>query len=153
MFIKKNHLYLLYFVFLLFLFGCQLKEPTKNHGILFLKNRADILVVNKTNKNDVISKIGQPHSKSISNENEWIYIERILTKGEYFKLGQNILKENNVLILEFDNYGILTKKIFLDKDSKQKIEFSKDITVNEMTQKSFVQKFFHSLKTKMYGNK
>ena len=68
-------------------------------------------------------------------------------------MGQNILKENNVLILEFDNYGILTKKIFLDKDSKQKIEFSKDITVNEMTQKSFVQKFFHSLKTKMYGNK
>ena len=65
-----------------------------------------------------------------------------MTKGEYFKLGQNILKENNVLILKFDNYGILTKKIFLDKDSKQKIEFSKDITVNEMTQKSFVQKFF-----------
>ena len=95
-------------------------------GILFLKNRADILEVNKTNKNDVISKIGQPHSKSISNENEWIYIERILTKGEYFKLGQNILKENNVLNLEFDNYGNLTKKIFLDKNSKQKIEFSKE---------------------------
>ena len=26
------------------------------------------------------------------NENEWIYIERVLTKGEYHKLGQNVLK-------------------------------------------------------------
>ena len=153
MFIKKNHINILLFISVLFLFGCQLKEPTKNHGILFLKNRAAILEVNKTNKNDVIKKIGHPHSKSISNENEWIYIERILTKGEYFKLGQNILKENNILLLEFDKYGILSKKVFLDKGSKEKIEFSKDITVNEMTQKSFVQKFFHSLKTKMYGNK
>tara|TARA_B100001121_G_C18554276_1_gene557097 strand:+ start:486 stop:947 length:462 start_codon:yes stop_codon:yes gene_type:complete len=153
MFIKKNHINILLFISVLFLFGCQLKEPTKNHGILFLKNRAAILEVNKTNKNDVIKKIGHPHSKSISNENEWIYIERILTKGEYFKLGQNILKENNILLLEFNKYGILSKKVFLDKGSKEKIEFSKDITVNEMTQKSFVQKFFHSLKTKMYGNK
>ena len=39
-------------------------------------------------------------------------LERVLTKGEYHKLGKNILKSNNVLILEFDKYGILKKKIF-----------------------------------------
>ena len=42
----------------------------------------------------------------------WIYIERIFTKGKYHKLGQNILKENNVLVLTFDKYGVLKKKIF-----------------------------------------
>lgn len=153
MFIKKNHLYLLYFVFLLFLFGCQLKEPTKNHGILFLKNRAEILEVNKTNKNDVISKIGQPHSKSISNENEWIYIERILTKGEYHKLGRTVLKTNNVLVLNFDKFGILQEKKFLKKGDKNKVEFSKKETQNELTKKSFVEGFLSSIRKKMYSNK
>ena len=33
-------------------------------------------------------------SKSIDNENEWIYIERVLVKGEYHKLGRNILKSS-----------------------------------------------------------
>ena len=41
---------------------------------------------------------------------DWIYIERVLTKGEFHKLGQNVLKENNVLVLTFDKYGILKIK-------------------------------------------
>ena len=132
--------------------NCQLKEPSKNHGILFLKNRSDNLTISKSNKNDILKSIGHPHSKSISNDNEWYYIERVLTKGEYFKLGQNILKTNNILILKFDKYGVLTEKKFLDKNSKEKIFFSEDITENELSQKSFVEKFLRSIKTKMYGN-
>ena len=95
--------------------NCQLQEPTKNHGILFLENRSKQLKVKVNNKNDVLKLIGNPHTKSISNEDSWIYIERVLTKGEYHKLGQNILKSNNVLVLSFNKYGILEKKTFLDK--------------------------------------
>ena len=35
---------------------------------------------------------------------------RVLSKGEYHKLGQNVLKTNNVLVLNFDKYGILKNK-------------------------------------------
>ena len=117
-----------------------------------MKNRSDKLILNKSNKNDVINIVGQPHSKSITNENEWIYIERILTKGEYHKLGRNILKENNVLVLRFDKYGILKDKEFFDKDDKKKIEFSKKNTDNELSQKSLIEKFLTSIRTKMYSN-
>lgn len=120
---------------------------------MFLKNRSNVLKIDTSNKNDVIKTIGYPHSVSISNDDEWIYIERVLTKGEYLKLGQNILKTNNILILNFDKYGVLKKKTFLDKNSKEKLVFSEDITENELSQKSFVQKFLQSLRTKMYGNK
>ena len=121
MFFKKSYHKNLLLIFIFFiLYNCQLQEPTKNHGILFLKNRADKLAVNKSNKNDVIQTIGQPHSKSISDEDNWIYIERVLTKGEFHKLGQNVLKTNNILILTFDKYGVLKKKDFLDKNSKKK---------------------------------
>tara|TARA_B100001059_G_C17594056_1_gene456134 strand:- start:72 stop:533 length:462 start_codon:yes stop_codon:yes gene_type:complete len=149
-FAKKYHIFFKVFVVSLFLLECQLKEPTKNHGILFLKNRSDTLIINKSNKNDILNKIGHPHSKSISNENEWIYIERVLTKGDYLKLGQNVLKTNNILILNFNKYGILTKKTFLDKNSKEKIIFSEKITENNLTQKSFVQKLLQSIRSKMY---
>ena len=106
--IKYHKIFILFTFFSLI--GCQLQEPTKVHGIVFLENRANKLSINISNKNDVIDIFGSPHSKSINNENEWIYIERILTKGDYHKLGQNILKENNILILTFDKYGILKKK-------------------------------------------
>ena len=149
----KYHIILSNILVCLFLSGCQLKEPRKNHGILFLKNRSESLQVNKSNKNDIINIIGQPHSKSINDENEWIYIERVLTKGKYHKLGKNILKTNNILIVSFDKFGILKDKKFLDKYSKQKVKFSDKYTENDLTKKSFVEQFFNSLQNKMYKKK
>ena len=141
------------FFILVILNACKLQEPSKNHGIVFLKNRSEKLELNKTNKNDVIRIIGQPHTKSINNNNDWIYIERVLTKGEYHKLGQNILKSNNVLVLSFNKYGILEKKTFLDKNDKKRLKFSNRETQNELTQKSFVEKLLTSIREKMYRNK
>ncbi len=135
------------------LIGCQLQEPYKNHGILFLKNRSEKLVLNKTNKNDVINIIGQPHSKSITDENQWMYIERILTKGKYHKLGKNILKTNNILVLDFDKYGILINKKLFDKNDKEVVRFSKMETENDLVKRSFVQSFLESVRSKMYGNR
>ena len=95
----------------LILIGCQLQEPTKTHGILFLENRSNQLTVQKNNKNDVLKLIGSPHSRSFNNKDEWIYIERVLTKGSFHKLGQNVIKSNNVLVLSFNKYGIKIKTI------------------------------------------
>ena len=149
--IKYHKIFILFTFFSLI--GCQLQEPTKVHGIVFLENRANKLSINTSNKNDVIDIFGSPHSKSIDNENEWIYIERTLTKGDYHKLGQNILKENNILILTFDKYGILKKKELLSKEDNNKIAFSEKNTVNQFTEKSFVEKFLSSVKEKMYSNR
>jgi outer membrane protein assembly factor BamE (lipoprotein component of BamABCDE complex) len=151
MFFKLKYHTNIFLIFTFFiLIGCQLQEPTKNHGILYLKNRANKLEINKSNTNDVINIIGNPHLKSINNANEWIYIERVLTKGEFLKLGQNVLKTNNVLVLTFNKYGILKDIKFIDKNSKKKVRFSTDTTDNDLSQKSFVEKFLESLKKKMY---
>jgi|TARA_B100001094_G_scaffold185902_1_gene180096 outer membrane protein assembly factor BamE (lipoprotein component of BamABCDE complex) len=146
----KNHFNLFLLSVFFILISCKLQEPTKNHGILFLKNRADKLTVNVSNKNDVLSIIGNPHSKSISNDDDWIYIERVLTKGEFLKLGQNVLKTNNVLVLSFDKYGVLKEKYLIDKNDKNKLTFTEKTTENKLSQASFIEKFLQSLKTKMY---
>ena len=149
-FSAKCHKNLIIISFFIILNACQLQEPTKNHGILYLKNRAEKLSISQSNMNDVLRIVGNPHSKSISNKNEWIYIERVLTKGKFFKLGKNVLKKNDILVLSFDKYGILKEINFYDKNSKNKIAFSTNTTENNVSQKSFVEKFLQSIKTKMY---
>jgi len=146
----KNHKFILLIISLFILNSCKLQEPTKNHGILYLENRAKKLTVNQSNKNDAIRVIGNPHFKSINNNQEWIYVERVLTKGEFIKLGQNVLKTNNVLVLTFDKYGVLKAKNFIDKSSKNKLKFSQDTTDNSLSQRSFAEKFLESLRKKMY---
>ena len=135
------------------LIGCQLQEPNKNHGIVFLENRAKKLIINESNKNDVIKIMGQPHSKSVDDQDIWIYLERTLGKGKYHKLGKHILKTNNTLVLSFDKYGVLETKQIYKKEDVQKILFSKKTTKNEMTKKSFVESFLSSVRSKMYRNR
>jgi len=149
----KNHFNRLFIVLFIILAGCQLQEPIKNHGIVFLENRSNKLIINKSNKNDVIKIIGQPHSKSINNDDIWIYVERTLSKGKYHKLGQHVLKKNNTLVLKFDKFGILKSKKIYDKNDTNKIAFSEKETKNELSKKSFVESFLESLKQKMYGNR
>ncbi len=149
----KNHFIKISLLLLFILAGCQLKDPDKNHGILFLENRSKSLILKKTNKNDIINKLGQPHSKSFDNEDIWIYLERTLSKGKYHKLGQHVLKTNNVLVLYFDKYGILKNKKIYTKDNINEVNFSKNKTENQLSKRSFVESFLSSIREKMYANR
>ena len=147
----KKHIKI--FILLSILVGCQLQEPSQNHGILFLENRSEKLSLNRTNQNDIVKILGQPHSRSFNDDDVWIYIERSLSKGKYHKLGRHSLKSNNVLVLFFDKYGVLSKKNFYNKDGLKKISFSDKITANELSKKSFVEKFLSSVREKMYSGR
>ena len=85
----------------------------------------------------------------MSNDNLWIYIERTRTRGKLFKLGRNYLKKNNVLVLEFDKYGILKNKDFFNKDNMNKLTFAKAITENEVRKENFIYSFLSSIRQKM----
>ena len=137
----------------LILSGCKLQEPIKTHGIVYLENRANKLIINKSNKNDVIKIFGQPQIKDSDNIDTWIYLERILTKGKYHKLGKHIVKQNNILILDFNKYGILKNKKLLNKEDINDIRFSKKNTENELSQKNFIRSFLESIRQKMYSNR
>tara|TARA_X000000950_G_scaffold268297_1_gene345670 strand:+ start:95 stop:565 length:471 start_codon:yes stop_codon:yes gene_type:complete len=152
MFFFKYHFKIL-IILSIILSGCKVQDPLKSHGILYLENRAKKLTINKTNQNDVVRIIGQPHIKSELESNSWIYLERTLSKGKYHELGRHKLSENNVLVLDFNKFGILKGKEFLKKEDINKIKFSKKETENDLSKKSFVQSFLQSIKQKMYGNR
>ena len=143
----KKIFFLIFIVF--FTFNCSQNEVIKTHGVAYLKKREKLIIVNVSNKNDSISILGQPSTKGMSNDNLWIYIERTRTRGKLLKLGRNYLMKNNVLVLEFDKYGILRDKEFYDKENMKKVSFDKDITENELRKENFIYSFLSSVRQKM----
>lgn len=136
----------------LILSNCQLKKNSNSHGINFLSNRHSLLEVEKSNKNDAVKILGRPHTTSLINENRrWTYFERRIEKGDLLRLGQNVLIDNNILVLQFNKYGILEEKNFFTKEDMKKISFSKMETQNTVSQKSFINSFLQSVKKRMYS--
>ena len=128
---------------------CQRTKITKTHGISYLDKREKLIFTDKSNKNDAIEVLGYPATKGMTDDNLWIYIERTLTRGKAIKLGKNELAKNNVLILEFDKYGILINKKFYDKRNLKNIEFAEAITENNIKKENFVYSFLSSIRQKM----
>ena len=149
--IKKTIFFLL--ASLIFFIGCQRQEVIKTHGVAYLDKREKLIVVNKSNKNDAIEVLGHPATKGMIDDNLWIYIERAKTRGKLLKLGRSYLKKNNVLILEFDKYGVLNKKEFYDKESMKQINFAKATTANDARKENFIYSFLSSIRQKMESKK
>ncbi len=97
--------------------------------------------------------MGQPHTKSIKDENTWLYIERTKTRGKMTKLGRNILLNNNVLVIRFNNYGILEEKILYKKSDMNSYKFAKKVTPNDVARGSFIDSFLSSIREKMNANR
>ena len=136
-------------VILLLLSNCQRNPVINTHGVPFLDKKQKNLIIEKTNKNDVKKILGHPSTVAIFDNSIWIYIERTRTRGNLLKFGQNITDKNNVLALEFNEYGILTKKDFYNKNQINKINFINDTTETVTREKSFVYSFLSSLRQKI----
>ncbi len=136
----------------LFLSNCQKNRVIKSHGIIFLEKRESLIKTNVSNQNDVIKIFGEPHIKSLKDNNTWFYVERTKTKGGIHKLGKDVLLNNNVLVVKFDKYGILEEKLFYDKEKMNKHQFSDEVTDNVVKKGSFLNSFLSSLRKKMYAN-
>ena len=148
---KKNTLLLIFILF--FAFSCAQNKVIKTHGVAYLKKREKLIIVSESNKNDAISILGQPSTKGVTDDNLWIYIERTRTRGKLLKLGRNYLLKNNVLVLEFDKYGILQRKEFYNKKQMNEIKFARNETVNELRKENFIYSFLTSVRQKMLSKK
>ncbi len=65
-----------------------------------------------------------------------------------FKLGIKKIKKNDILIIKFNNRGIIEDKKILSINDMNDIKFSKDITEKEFKQNDVLFKVFSSLREK-----
>ena len=141
---------ILYIIFLsLIVSNCAFKKAIKHHGVPFLEKKQSSLIVNKTNKNDIIDILGNPSTKSKFDNDVWIYIERKQTQSNLSNLGKMKIYKNDVLVLEIDNYGILKKKEFYNKDDMNKIKLVKETTEKGFKKNNFLYNFMSSMRQKI----
>jgi outer membrane protein assembly factor BamE (lipoprotein component of BamABCDE complex) len=141
---------ILYIIFLsLIVANCSFKPVVKHHGVPFLEKKQSSLVINKTNKNDIMKILGNPSTKSKFDNDVWIYIERKQTQSKLKNFGKMKIYENNILVLDIDNYGILKKKKFYNKDDMKNIKVVEATTDGGYKRKSFIYDFMSSMRQKI----
>ena len=108
-----------------------------------------MLVVNTTNKNDILKILGNPSTTSKFDNDVWIYIERKQTQSKLKNMGIMKIYKNDVLVLEVDDYGILKKKEFFNKDDMQNIKVVEATTEAGFKRNSFIYDFMSSMRQKI----
>ena len=143
----RNILYL--FILSLIVTNCSFEKVVRHHGVSFLEKKQKNLIINKTNKNEIIEILGKPSTQSKFNNDVWIYIERKQTQSQFKNLGKMKIYKNDVLVLEIDNYGLLKKKDFYNVNDMKKIDIVKKTTEGNITKNSFIYDFMSSLRQKI----
>jgi len=141
---------ILYLILLsLIVSNCSLKPLVKHHGVPYLEKKQSQLVVNQSNKNDILKVLGKPSTKSKFDTDIWIYIERKLGQSKFIKFGKLEIIKNDVLVIEIDRYGMLKKKDFYNKDDMENIKIVKATTDVGFKRNSFIYDFMSSMRQKI----
>ena len=134
---------------ILFITNCTLNKALNYQGVHFLDNKQKKLIINSSNTNDIIQLLGPASTKSTFDDDMWIYIERVTSSSKVSKLGKKELIENNILILEINTQGLLTKKTFLNKKDMNNLKFSEATISLSSRKRTFVYDFLSTLRKKM----
>jgi len=126
--------------------NCSLNLVDDHHGVYYLDKKQKKIKVNESNTNDILGILGEPSTKSTFDEDVWIYIERKITNSHFF--GKRDLIINNVMVLDIDDNGILSKKEFYDINDMKKIEFDSNRT-ESITRRNFIYNFLSSLRQRV----
>jgi outer membrane protein assembly factor BamE (lipoprotein component of BamABCDE complex) len=137
-----------FLILYLLLNNCNLNKITKSHGIQYLEKKQNEVFLNQ-NKNEIRSILGPPSTVSTFDENTWFYLEKEISGTKVTKLGKTELNKNNILVLKFDNRGILVEKDFFDKNDLREIEFEKNTTTTDINKRSVIGQFLYGIKQKI----
>ena len=129
--------------------NCTIKPVVKHHGVPFLEKKQASLKINDSNINDIKKILGIPSTTSKFDTDVWIYIERKQTQSKLSNLGKMKISKNDVLVLEIDDYGILKKKTFYNKDDMENIKIVEATTEAGFQRNSFIYNFMSSMRQKI----
>ena len=141
--------FIIHLLLFILISSCTFNKVVKHHGVHFLEKKHKKLLVNTTNRNDIINLLGEPSTKSSFDNDVWIYIERKTSTGKIYKLGKEKLLVNNVLIIELDDMGLLVSKKLYQKNDMQNLKFAENKTDPVYRKRSFVYDFLSSMRQKI----
>ncbi len=139
---------ILFITILFFLLNCSTNKVSNTHGFKFVEKSFDKIILNKSNKNDVRKLIG-PASSMSKFDDTWIYIERKKINQSLFKLGKKRITKNNILILNFNNKGLVSDKQLLNLNNMNDIKIAEKTTKKKFGQDNFTYNLLSTLREKI----
>ena len=140
--------YFIFFILFFFTLNFSINKVSNLHGFRFIDTKFEDIKINKTNKNDVRKIIGPPSSIS-KFEDMWFYIERKKTNQNLLKLGRKKLAKNNILIIEFNNLGMVSSKELLNLNDMNDLKRAELKTNKKFDQDNFVSNLLSTLREKI----
>jgi len=132
----------------LFTLNCSINKVSNIHGFRSLDMKSQKILLSKTNKNDVRKILGPPSTIS-SFEDIWYYIERKKTNQKIFKLGKKKISKNNVLILKFNNKGLVISKEIIGIEDMNEIKIADKKTIKKYKQDNVIYNILSTLREKI----
>ena len=139
----------IFFIISLFISACTLNPVINHHGVHFLEKKYNKITNNAKNKNDIVELLGPPSTYSAFNDNLWVYIERSTSSSKLTKLGKKKLLVSNVVLVEFNDRGLLIDKVFLSKNDINKVEFTTKMTSLSLGKKSTINNILSGMRQKI----
>ena len=140
---------IIYIFIFIFIINCSGNKVSNYHGVKKLDIKYSQIIVNKSNKNDILKIIGPPSSISDFNENKWFYIERLKSNQSLLKLGTQKIKINNILLVELNNKGILIDKKLLNIENMNDFKYLENTTQKDFKNNNFMFNLLSSLREKI----
>ena len=140
--------YFYIFIFIIII-NCSGNKVSNYHGVKKLEIKYSQIIVNKSNRNDILKIIGPPSSISDFNENKWFYIERLKSNQSLLKLGTQKIKINNILLVELNNKGILIDKKLLNIENMNDFKYLENTTQKDFKNNNFMFNLLSSLREKI----
>tara|TARA_A100000164_G_scaffold321823_1_gene304689 strand:+ start:275 stop:727 length:453 start_codon:yes stop_codon:yes gene_type:complete len=140
--------YIILAFFFLFTLNCSINKVSNTHGLRLVDKKFDKILINKSNKNDVRNIVGPPSSIS-DFDDVWFYIERKKTNQTLLKLGKKKITVNNIVILEFNNMGLVSYKKFLNINDMKDIKIAEKITKKKFSQDNAIYNVLSTLREKI----
>ena len=129
--------------------SCTLNKIDQVHGVSNLKNKTQLIEINKTNKNDITQLLG-PVQIFSNEENSWSYFEVRETKT---KFGKRKIYLNDYAKIFFNKYGVAEKIDFYDLTNMKNIKFSKTETKTLGVKDTFSKNLLSSTRKRMENAK
>jgi outer membrane protein assembly factor BamE (lipoprotein component of BamABCDE complex) len=135
-----------FFAFILLLvatgaqWGCS--SITSTHGQIVSEKQVGYIQPGLSKRNEVQQLLGSPSAVGTFNENRWYYITET-TESE--PLNPNRLTERRVVILEFDEEGIVQQILTKDEQDGKEVPFSPRTTPTQGQSLGIVDQMIQNL--------
>jgi len=125
-------------------------SPLRNvytlHGQIDLFDKSEKLILNYSNKNDIIKILGETTVKDPIENKIWYYSEVVQLTSIY---GKKKTLKNNLLVVKFDDNGVLKNKKFYNIDELNNLDFDSAKTESLGVNNSIIKSILKSSKKRI----